>query len=73
MRASGRSGEHGVVGSPQSQDGFSDDGDEKGKKKRKLIEGNGFVMDAERDTSGLVVGYHLIPPQTGKSTTFLSY
>ncbi|KAK4769660.1 hypothetical protein SAY86_027810 [Trapa natans] len=66
---SGRSGEHGVVGNPQSQDGFSDGGvGEEGEDKmmtmmkKKQSGGNGLVMDPERDINGSVVSYHLIPP-----------
>lgn len=71
-RASGRSGEHGVIGNPQSRDGLSDDVDDK--KKKNQSRENGLVMDAERDSSGSVVSYHLIPPpQTGNSTACLSY
>ncbi|XP_031382669.1 soluble starch synthase 1, chloroplastic/amyloplastic [Punica granatum] len=57
--------EYDVIGDPQSQGSFSAVEDEKKKKKMSGGE-NGLVMDAERDSSGSIVGYQLVsPPQTG--------
>ncbi|PKI76382.1 hypothetical protein CRG98_003177, partial [Punica granatum] len=56
--------EYDVIGDPQSQGSFSAVEDEKKKKKMSGGE-NGLVMDAERDSSGSIVGYQLVsPPQT---------